>query len=89
MFGTRSVDFEPFVNAALVIYTQAGKSCNGVTLTQLVQADNTLLLVLNQNVLIVRDSWFGKAHYQMTFDIVCRYHLVAQGTSDITKSKNV
>ena len=35
----------------LVVYTQTRESSNGVSLTQLIQADNTLLFVLDQNIL--------------------------------------
>jgi len=34
-----------------VVYTQTRESSNGVSLTQLIQADNTLLFVLDQNIL--------------------------------------
>ena len=48
-YGTGNED--KYTEVPLVIYTQARESSNGVSLTQLIQADNTLLFVLDQNIL--------------------------------------
>jgi len=32
MFWTRSIDFKPLINTALVVYTEAGKTCNRMSL---------------------------------------------------------
>lgn len=56
MLWTRSIHFEPFVDASLVVDAEAGQARDGVPLRQILQADGTLARILRQDVLVVCDS---------------------------------
>lgn len=74
----------PGVNAALVVDTEAGQSCDGLPLKQLLQTDRTLAAVFTEHVRVVGQGGRGEAAQQVILNPTSGKRLRAERTANIS-----
>lgn len=84
VFGAAGLHLRPGVNAALVVDAEAGQSCNGLPLKQLLQADRTLAAVFTEHVRVVGQGRRGEAAQQVVFNATSGKRLGAERAADIS-----